>query len=162
MTIFPINKKFQEQVNEQIKEHWGGPLIVTKGTLIDTSQSPGFVATDCDDLLGYITYQITNDECEITTLNSLRERQGVGSALIHAVIDLAKEERCKRVWLITTNDNTYAIRFYQRLGFSLVEVHKNALNHSRELKPSIPMTGIDNIPLLHEFEFELCLLQDEC
>ena len=64
---------------------------------------------------------------------------------------------CRRVWLITTNDNLRALRFYQRRGFRLVAVHPNALARSRELKPSIPEIGLDGIPLRDELELELTL-----
>lgn len=157
ITILPVDERFQNQVDELIRVEWSGPLIISKGKVIDTSKNPGFVAVDGEKILGCVTYHITNNECEITTLNSFSEGQGVGAALINAVISAAKQANCRRLWLVTTNDNTHAIRFYQRFGFSLGAVHMNALNRSRELKPSIPMTGTDGIPLLHEFEFEMRL-----
>ena len=33
----------------------------------------------------------------------------------------------------------------------------NAMEESRKLKPQIPMSGNDNLPIAHEFEFELSL-----
>ena len=69
----------------------------------------------------------------------------------------AREAGCGRVWLITTNDNLRALRFYQRRGFRLVAVHPDALERSRELKPSIPEIGLDGIPLRDELELELTL-----
>ena len=129
-------------------------MIVTKGHVWDTSVLPGFVAVDDDNgFCGAVTYRISDGEC----LNSLRENQGIGTSPINAVVNSARNNRCRRVWLITTNDNTHAIRFYQRFCFSLKEVHINALEKSRKLKPSIPLTGMDDIPLLHEFEFEIKL-----
>jgi Acetyltransferase (GNAT) family len=68
-----------------------------------------------------------------------------------------REAGCRRVWLITTNDNLRALRFYQRRGFRLVAVHPDALARSRELKPSIPEIGLDGIPLRDELELELLL-----
>jgi hypothetical protein len=62
------------------------------------------------------------------------------------------------VWLVTTNDNTAAIRFYQRRGWDLVALHRDALDRSRELKPAIPRTGDDGIALRHELELERRLL----
>ncbi len=157
MQIIKVDKRFRHQVDELIKEEWSGPLIITRGHVIDTSKSHGFVAIDGERVLGCVTYNIVGNGCEITTLNSLSEGKGIGSSLINEVIQVAKQEGCGRVWLITTNDNISAIRFYQRFGFSLTAVHINALHRSRELKPSIPMIGMDNIPLLHEFEFEIIL-----
>lgn len=39
----------------------------------------------------------------------------------------------------------------------LREVYINSLEKSRKLKLSIPITGMDNIPLQHEFKFEIIL-----
>ena len=72
-------------------------------------------------------------------------------------MDVARKNRCMRIWLITTNDNIHAIRFYQRFGFELKGVYINALEESRKLKSSIPLTGNEGIPLKHEFEFSYSL-----
>ena len=50
-----------------------------------------------------------------------------------------------------------ALRFYQKRGFRLVALYPGALAESRKLKPEIPITGIDGIPLLDEIELELML-----
>jgi len=141
-------------VDTQIAESWGGPFVVSRGVLHDTRVQPGFVAHEDRDILGYILYDIVSGNCEITVLESLRENHGIGRALIDAVAHKAKRAGCCRVWLITTNDNTHAIRFYQRIGFSLRAVHINAMEQARKLKPQIPLTGNHGICIAHEFEFE--------
>jgi RimJ/RimL family protein N-acetyltransferase len=73
------------------------------------------------------------------------------------VSNIALKAGCRRIWLITTNDNTAALRFYQKKGFSLVAVHRNAIERSRQLKPEIPETGNDGIPLRDEIELEIVL-----
>jgi hypothetical protein len=50
-----------------------------------------------------------------------------------------------------------AVRFYQKRGFRLVAVHRRALEETRRLKPSLPETGIDGIPLRDEIELEILL-----
>ena len=158
MRIIEITPEHRKAVDAVIKEEWSGPVIASKGQAWDTSLLPGYVAIDDDNnLRGVVTYRLYGNECEITTLNSLEKKQGIGTGLINAVLLTAKNSHCSRLWLVTTNDNTHAIRFYQRFGFSLREVHINALDKSRELKPSIPLLGMDNIPLKHEFEFEIIL-----
>ena len=64
---------------------------------------------------------------------------------------------CSRTWLITSNDNVNAIRFYQRRGMRLVAVHRGAIDEARQLKPSIPLVGKHGIPIHDELEFELPL-----
>ncbi len=93
-------------------------------------------------------------ECEIVTLNTSMRQFGIGAALIAAVIETARAAACRRVWLITTNDNVNAIRFYQLLGFRFAALHVGAIEQSRRLKPSIPLTGRHGIPIRDELEFE--------
>lgn len=159
MCIFPVDPLYRNIVDEIIRKEWGGPVSVSVGALIDTRKIPGFVFIENDRVVGAVTYCVRDDACEIVTLNSYAEDKGIGTALIDAVADMAKSHGCQRLWLITTNDNTRAIRFYQKRGFSLAAVHLNSMDVSRRLKPSIPLIGVDSIPLQHEFEFEKMLIE---
>jgi 8-oxo-dGTP pyrophosphatase MutT (NUDIX family)/GNAT superfamily N-acetyltransferase len=152
-----LNVQYREQVDDLIAKNWVGPYIAVKGVLHDTRTHPGFVAVTNGWIAGYILYNILDTDCEITVLESLREKQGIGRALINFVIQTAKKAGCKRIWLITTNDNISAIRFYQKFGFELRNVYINAIEESRKLKPQIPLTGNDGIPIAHEIEFEMRL-----
>lgn len=131
---------------------------MSRGVVHDLVGYPGFVAlenTDAGDRVGLLTYHIADDHCEITSLDSLRENVGVGSALIAAAQEVAQAAGCVRLWLITTNDNLRAIGFYQKRGFEMVAVHRRALDESRPLKPQIPLVGLHGIPLRDEIEFEV-------
>jgi RimJ/RimL family protein N-acetyltransferase len=123
----------------------------------NADELPGFIGEQQDELVGLLTYRIEGDECEIVTMNSVVQETGIGTALLEAVKDAASSANCKRLWLITTNDNTHALRLFQKRGFSLVAVHRNALEASRRLKPEIPFTGMDGIPIRDEIELELLL-----
>lgn len=118
---------------------------------------PGYLAIAHGAKQGLVTYYIRDDECEIVTLDSVTECRGIGSALIAAVREAASQAACRRIWLITTNDNVKAIRFYQKRGFELVAVHRNAIEKFRKLKPEIPRFGIDGIPIRDEIEMESIL-----
>ncbi|MEA4826378.1 GNAT family N-acetyltransferase [Clostridium sp. JNZ J1-5] len=119
----------------------------------------GFVIYDKETIIGLITYTIKSNECEIMSLDSLKENQGIGTNLVNKIIEIASEKKCTKIKLITTNDNINAIRFYQKRGFDMVNIYRNALDTSRELKPSIPLLGDFNIPLKHEIEFEMDLFK---
>jgi GNAT superfamily N-acetyltransferase len=118
---------------------------------------PGFVADIDGKWVGLLTYEIRNWECEVVTINSTSETLGIGSGLLEAVRKVAISAGCKRLWLITTNDNTRALRFYQKRGFRLVALYPNQLEKSRLLKPEIPVVGMDGIPLRDEIELEISL-----
>ena len=137
-----------------LQEQWGGDTVVSRGVIHKIDTLCGFAAMQGTELMGLVTYDMRDGVCEIVTLDSVAETQGVGSALLSAVFDNAKAQGCNRVWLITTNDNTHAIRFYQRRGFTMTALHVNAIEESRRLKPQIPLYGFDDIPILHEIEFE--------
>ena len=133
--------------------------MVSRGVLHDIAVQDGFIAIreGSGKRIGLVTYAIQGGDCEMTLLQSLAERVGVGAALTLAVRDAAIAAGCKRLWLITTNDNTHALRFYQRRGFTIAAIHINALERARKLKPGIPLTGADGIPLRDEIELEMRL-----
>ena len=151
----------REWILPLLEKQWGSSRIVTRGRIHDAGNLPGFAASLADDQanepVGLITFRIENGECEIITLNSLAECFGIGSALVDWVKRAAESTECRRIWLITTNDNTAALRFYQKRGFTLRELYCNAVAQSRLLKPEIPDAGIDGIPLRDEIELEMVL-----
>ena len=153
--IRPLHDGDLHWVRHLLEAHWLSTEIVTRGRVHHADRLPGFAATLDDTPVGLVTYQIEGDACEIITLNSLVERWGIGSALMEAVKEAAVAAGCSRLWLISTNDNQAALGFYQRKGFSVVAVYRNALEESRGLKPEIASVGMGGIPLLDEIELEM-------
>ena len=152
-----INSLNRNLINTFIKEHWYTTTMIIRGRVIDMTKTEGFFFRDGENIIGLITYIVYDNILEITSLDSLRENQGIGSKLVETVIHEAKERKVRKIVLITTNDNINAIRFYQRKGFDMVHLFHNALDISRKLKPEIPLIGENSIPLRHEIEFELSI-----
>ncbi len=140
-----------------LADRWGGAMIVTRGRVHHADTLPGFAAMRNGQPAGLATYHVEGKACELVSLDSLAEGIGIGAALIEAVKSAACGAGCERLWLITTNDNLHALRFYQKRGFVLAALHRNTLEQSRQLKPQIPMIGMDGIPLRDEIELELSL-----
>ncbi len=115
------------------------------------------MAWEEDRRIGLATYAIEAHECQLIIIDSLAKGRGIGTALLDAVADTAEDAGCSRLWLITTNDNLEALRFYRRRAFSLVAVHRSAVETSRRLEPAIPRTGLYGIPLRDELELERLL-----
>ena len=156
MRLGALEGKCRKETDALIRENWGGPMIVSRGKLTDTRGLPGFAAEEDGRLLGYLLYRVSGKDCEVVVLEALEQNRGVGTALLDLAGIRAKEAGCNRLWLITTNDNAHAIRFYQKYGMELRAVHIGAVDKARNLlKPGIPMTGEDRIPIRHEFEYEL-------
>lgn len=157
LTVRPLTADDLAWTRELFTERWGGVISVSRGIAHDTTRLPGFVASVGGERAGVATHRIDGRECELVTLDSVREGAGVGTTLVDAVAQAARAAGAVRLWLITTNDNLPALRFYQRYGFDLVAVHRDAVARARALKPSIPQTGLDGIPIRHELELELPL-----
>jgi len=145
------------RLRQMWKENWGDEFVVAHRVIYYPDTLDGFIAFDGDEWVGEITYAFSGNDCEIVSLDSLREGQGIGTKLINAVVEEARERNCKRVFLITTNDNLNALGFYQKRGFELVKINRGAVNESRKIKPSISLIGENNIPLRDEIELEMIL-----
>lgn len=131
--------------------------VARLGALRTSLEHPALVAVD-GSLAGVLTYILDGPACEILTLHAATRWRGTGTALLDAVLARARQAGCHRLWLITTNDNVDALRFYQRRGFHLSKLHAGAVTRSRRtLKPEIPEIGDHGIPLRDELELSMAL-----
>jgi RimJ/RimL family protein N-acetyltransferase len=153
----PILSTDHNLVLEKIIESWGSDIVISHETIHHPAELPGFGVFAGDDILGLLTYSIDSNSCEIVTWDSWREDQGIGTSLVHRAKQAACQVGCRRLWLVTTNDNTHALRFYQKRGFSISAIRINAVETARHLKPEIPETGADGIALRDEIELEIIL-----
>ena len=153
--IQPVEEKNENWITSLITEQWGSVDIIYSGKKYNVLELPGYVAIYDEKPAGLITYQINNDNIQIITLDSLKEGIGIATALVEKVKETAKGKNCKRIWLITTNDNLKALHFYQKRGFTISAVYPNTLEQSRKMKPEIPLSGIGGIPLRDEIELEM-------
>ncbi len=142
-------------VESFIKSHWGSEIVVAKGRVTRPAELDGFAALQGEKPIGLLTYRTEGPNCEIVTLDSTVQGRGIGTMLIDAVKQKAKVNGCRRLWLITTNDNLNALGFYQKKGFRLVALYPNALEASRKLKPEISLKASNGVPIRDELELEL-------
>lgn len=157
MELQRISGQSREKINAFIKAQWYTTEMILRGQVVDMTRAEGFFAQENQEIIGLITYAISGEVMEILSLDSLRPNQGLGTALLERVVREAKERGCSQIVVITTNDNLHALGFYQRRGFDLARLFRNAMEVSRRLKPEIPLIGENNIPLRHEIELELIL-----
>ena len=151
-TIRRLTKDDLPRLREFWLGNWGGEDMIVHGEIILYDQLQGFI---CGNWVGLLTYIVRGDECEIISLNSLKEDKGIGSALIHEIIHEVNKKKYRRLSLITTNDNLRALGFYQKRGFQLAALHRGAVDKARKIKPNIPVIGENNIPLRDEIELEI-------
>jgi ribosomal protein S18 acetylase RimI-like enzyme len=134
---------------------WHSLRVARRGELVQSLEHPALLAEDDGRLVGVLTYVVAGADCEVLTLHVDDRRRGFGSALIAEVKEIARREGCTRLWVMTTNDNVDALRFYQRRGFRLSVVRPGAVDETRaRLKPEIPEIGNHGIPIRDEIELE--------
>jgi GNAT superfamily N-acetyltransferase len=134
----------------------GSLRVARRGELVEVLDHPALVAWSEGELVGVATYVVDDGACELLTLHASHQHGGIGSALVAAVIDAARAADCTRLWVVTTNDNVDALRFYQRRGFRLSQLRPGAVDECRRtLKPEIPTVGDHAIPLHDELELEM-------
>jgi ribosomal protein S18 acetylase RimI-like enzyme len=157
LSIQSLSSADKAWVAQFTMEHWGAEIIVAHNTIYHPSTLPGFLAFQDVKKVGLVTYHIAANQCEIVTLNNLHHGQGIGTALVNAVKEVAHQSKWRRLWMITTNDNLNALRFYQKRGFELVTIHRHAVEQARWIKPTIPLIGDGGIPIRDEIELEMML-----
>jgi ribosomal protein S18 acetylase RimI-like enzyme len=153
-TIRPPTTAEHAWVKRQLETSWGSTTIVSRGRIYDASAQSALLAVDVDsdEIVGLATYRVADESCELLTLDALHKHRGIGSALLAAVASTAAEHGCRRLWLITSNDNLDAIRFYQRRGLRLVALRPGAVDRARVEWPEIPRIGDYGIPLRDEID----------
>lgn len=132
--------------------------MVSRGRLHYCHLLPGFYAEVAGRRTALLTYRIDADGMEVVALYAEERNQGCGTALLEAARQRASRLGCPRLWLITTNDNEPAIRFYRNRGLRLAAVHEGAVDAARrELKPEIPLHGVNGVAIRDELELEVSL-----
>lgn len=155
-TIRAVRPSDRDRIREFVTRQWGADIVITRGRIWQVGGLPGFIAEVGGEFAGLVTFRIEGEECEIVTLDSLRPGQGIGTDLVADVRRTALQAGCRRLWLITTNDNLHALRFYQKAGFVIAAVYPNSIEEIRKLKP-IPLIGMDGIPIRDEIELTISL-----
>jgi ribosomal protein S18 acetylase RimI-like enzyme len=157
MDIRPLAEADHDWVEPLIVERWGDSIVAGRGRVWHPAELPGFAAFDGERCVGLVTYELDGDACEIVTIDALEESRGIGTALLDAVVGAGREAECKRVQLLTTNNNLRALAFYQKRGFRLVGLAPGAIDEERSLKPSIPLVDSAGLPIRDELHLELQL-----
>jgi ribosomal protein S18 acetylase RimI-like enzyme len=129
---------------------WGGPIQVGHDERFDLRTLPTLIAEQGQELRGALVWRKDGDALEIVSIATVTQGEGIGTALLEA----AHEKATGKTWLVTTNDNLRALRFYQRRGMRIVAVDPGAVDRSRAIKPEIPLVGQDGIEIHDELRLE--------
>ncbi len=155
MEVRPITPADRDWIAETISSAFGSVRLISNEKLIeDASLLDGFAVEHDGRPIGCALLNVVEGSAELVALVTTYRGAGAGSALLDAVVERARWEGWSRLWLITSNDNTDAIRMYQRSGWDWIDFRRDAISRARAHKPEIPELGNHGIPVRHEIEFE--------
>ena len=153
MDFIEKTEKENNDVTKIIKD-WGSEILVSRGKTYKAQDLDGILVYENGKIIGLGLYYIKND-CEIVLLETFVQNKGIGTEIIEKIKEIAKSKGCKRIWLVTTNSNINAIKFYQKRGFYISNIYINAIEKAREIKPEIPKIAENGIEIRDEIEFEI-------
>lgn len=157
LKIRPANINDSKWLKELIEKDWGGLPLVIRGKKYYPDQLAGIVGEYDLSVAGFLFYEIQDYDCEIIIFEVFDKFKGTGTLLLNKLKEIVKAKHCKRIYLMTTNDNLEALRFYQRRGFTICGIHIDSVQASRKIKPTIGMVGDYGIPVRDEIDLQLIL-----
>jgi [ribosomal protein S18]-alanine N-acetyltransferase len=107
------------------EEAWS--RLMLEGELAEQPRSRYYLVADDDGVItGYAGLLVAANQADVVTLAVAADRwgQGVGSALLEALLAEAARRRCTEVFLEVRADNTRAQRLYRRYGFNQIGIRK--------------------------------------
>jgi ribosomal protein S18 acetylase RimI-like enzyme len=155
MRIHRVTDEDRPWIAETVASAFASTRIASRGRVVeDASELDGYIAELDGRSIGVVLWLEVEGDAEIAAIVTTYRGVGAGTELLDAVVAHARESGWKRLWLITTNDNTDALRIYQRAGWHWVGFHRNSIEDLRVLKPELPRVGQHGIEITHELEFE--------
>ncbi len=83
LEIRAISPEDRALVQSLLMEQWYETQVIIRGERVELAGAPGFIAREGGAFCGLVTYAIRAEECEILSLNSLMENEGIGTRLVH-------------------------------------------------------------------------------
>jgi GNAT superfamily N-acetyltransferase len=97
---------------------------------------------------------VDGQRAEIVSLDALEPGRRIGARLMEAAEAELRRRGVRTLRVVTTNDNPRALSFYASRGYRLLRLHLDAMDRVRALKPRVPLTGNDGIPLRDMWELQ--------
>jgi ribosomal protein S18 acetylase RimI-like enzyme len=155
INVRPSNSTDSVWIKNLMEKDWGGEPLLIRGEKFYPTRLNGIIAEQENNRVGFLFYEIRDQDCEIIVFEVFNKFQGIGTQLLEELKKIVKKNHCNRIFLMTTNDNLDALRFYQKKGFSLCKLHVDSVKISRKIKPTIGLIGDYGIPVRDELDLEL-------
>src|SRR3954464_5233502 len=141
---------------ELFRRDFGRTSIASFGEVIPLTETSTIVADMQGDISGALAWKPRGNALQIVALatDPMWQRSGVGGHLVAEAEMVARRTGATRIVLATTNDNLPALYFYQRRGYRITDVVRDAWRDHAELTIGV---GFASIPVLDELRLEKTL-----
>ena len=113
---------------------------------IDTYLGLGtvFVAEDDGEIIGHLQLITGDDAAELKSMAVAENRRGtgVGRALVRAALEHCRQNAATRLLVATAAADVGNLRFYQRQGFRMLRIERDAFEASTGYPDEIVIDGI--------------------
>ena len=99
------------------------------------------VAVEGEERVGHL--QLVGDEIKNMAVVEAHRGHGVGRALVVAAIEHARREHVAVLRVATGAADTGNLRFYQRLGFRMLSIERDAFTTANGYPPGLEVDGIE-------------------
>jgi aminoglycoside 6'-N-acetyltransferase I len=151
--VRPCEERDRERVVDLFLSDFGHLTIVAFGQEMHADREQTLVAEMRDDIAGALAWRRFDDAFHIVALatDPMWQRSGVGGHLVAEAELLARTQGLTRVITATSNDNLPSLYFYQRHGYRITAIARDAFTlHSNV--PNSP--GFAGLPVLDEIRLE--------
>ena len=151
-SIYESTNEDRKKIREMVKLFWGEPEQLAFGQLYLVESLPAFLVKSGNRRLGFLSYAERFSDLLIVAIGVLPKYQGigVGKALMKKIEEKARVLLKKRLLVSVSNDNLFALSFYQSLGFRIFEIKQNAITE----KHGGTLLGVEKIPVNDELRLE--------
>ena len=151
-SIYESTEEDRKEVRVMVKLFWGEPEQLAFGQLYLVESLPAFLVKSGNRRLGFLSYAERFSDLLIVAIGVLPKYQGigVGKALMKKIEEKARVLLKKRLLVSVSNDNLFALSFYQSLGFRIFEIKQNAITE----KHGGTLLGVEKIPVNDELRLE--------
>lgn len=152
MTEGRIESAKPEEIDRLVRENWGLPVVCID-RLYEPADLEGLVWRDVSgEIRGLVTWAVEDDRAEIVTMDAFVQGTHIGGRLLDAAESELRQRGVQTVAVVTTSDNLRAQAFYMRRGYRLIRLDLDGMERVRALKPGVPETGHEGLPLRDMWE----------
>jgi ribosomal protein S18 acetylase RimI-like enzyme len=141
----------REKALELFRRDFGPAQLVAYGEAISLEKADALVAETENEIAGALAWRHFDGAFHILALatDPMWQRAGVGGHLVAEAELLARRQQQPRVIITVTNDNLPALYFYQRRGYRMSAILRDAVAaHARDQQA----VGFAGIPILDEIQ----------